>query len=356
MHSVKIRLLHLIKSLDIGGIEKSTILYSNLLELKFDFIGIYSSIGDFDKAKLLNDSVRRFFPSKLISKKLFFFNNLFNLSHVIKKNEISHIHYHHRIYIPFIFFIKIFFPKTEIIYTHHNIFDDRINHLIISNKIIALNEATKHDLPKRLWSKTIIIPHGIPISNTFTRHINSPKNIGYVGRFVKQKGLLKLIKAFKLINAERSDTKLLFIGDGPLKNKMIHEVNVLGLNEKVIFKRPSFNEQKIYADIDLLVLPSEKLEGFGLVILEAMAKGIPVIVSKLNIFKETIIDDFTGIIFKDDLAEKILFYFKNENKLQGIRDNAIKHLQKNYRIETVVNNYINSVYLTKNSHINISSK
>ena len=344
MQSKKIRLLHLIKSTDMGGIEKSTILYSNYLINKLEFIGIYASKGFYDNSDFINQEVKRFYPQYPIRQKKYFFKNLYNLLSILRQNEISHLHYHHRIFIPFIFFIKLISPKIKIMYTHHSVFNDSINNLIIGNKIIALNEATKRDLPKRFWQKTIMIPHGVQIGKTLKPLSVPPKNIGYVGRFVIDKGLINLIKAFKVINKEIPDTKLILVGDGPLKNEMIKIINNLNIAEKVLFKMPSISEDEIYSDIDILVLPSEKLEGFGLVVLEAMSLCIPVVVSNLKPLIEIIIDKLNGIIIKNNLSFDLLNLIKNNNLLNTIRFNAIKTLKEKYSFEMVAEKYFNEIY------------
>ena len=344
MQSNKVRLLHLIKTLDIGGIEKSTILYSNILVNKLESINIFAKKGFYDNSGIINDEIKRFYPRHNIWEKRFFIQNLMQLIAVIKNNEITHIHYHHRIFIPFIFFIKLYFPKIRIIYTHHSCFNDFMNNFVLADKIIALNEATKNDLPKRLLQKTIIIPHGVKINNKIKNQDN-PRNIGFVGRFVEEKGILNLIQAFKGINEEIPDTKLILVGEGPLKNKMIKIIEKLGLIDKVVFQKTTRSEDEIFSNIDILVLPAEKLEGFGLVILEAMARGIPVIVSKLNIFKEIIIDKFNGIISDSaSLKTDILSLIKNKPQINYICKNASKTVYKDYNIENTIRSYLQNAY------------
>lgn len=344
MYSNKVRLLHLIKTLDIGGIEKSTILYSNILVNKLESISIFANEGFYDNSGIINDEIKRFYPRHNIWEKRFFIQNLTQLISVIKKNKITHIHYHHRIYIPFIYFIKLSFPKIKIIYTHHNCFNDFTNNFVLADKIIALNEATKNDLPKRLLRHVIIIPHGVVINNKIKNQDN-PKNIGFVGRFVEEKGILNLIQAFKDINEEIPDTKLILVGEGPLKNKIVKKVKNLGLNDKVVFQKTSISEDEIYSNIDILVLPAEKLEGFGLVILEAMARGIPVVTNNLSVFNEIIINKFNGIITDSaSLKTDILSLIDNKIQKKYICKNALKTVYKDYNLENTIRSYLQNAY------------
>ena len=117
MRKENIRLIHLVKSLKIGGIEKSTITYSNELVDKIDFVGIFGCKGEFDNSNLLKQKVKRFIPEHCPQNKFYFLKTLKFLIRVIKKNSITHIHYHQRIFIPYILLIKVFcrpLPATEI--------------------------------------------------------------------------------------------------------------------------------------------------------------------------------------------------------------------------------------------------
>jgi len=340
MHSNKIRLLHLIKSLDMGGIEKSTILYSNHLQEKLDFIGIYASEGFYDHTDFINSKIKRFFPQHPVWQKKYFIHSLVDILSILKEYKISHIHYHHRIFIPYIFFVRLFLPKIKVIYTHHSVFNDSINKMIICNKIIALNKTTKLDLPQYLRKRSSIIPHGVKVKYKVYEKSNSPRNIGYVGRFVKEKCLLNLIIKFKVINEQVPDTNLIFIGEGPLKNEMIKEIIKQGISQKVKFKNKEFNNYEIYSEIDILVLLSKNLEGFGLVVLEAMALGIPVITSRLSIFNELIENRFNGILTDNNLFEaNILELLNNNILLNKLRNNGLETAKK-FDVNNTIEKYL----------------
>ncbi|MCH7826359.1 MAG: glycosyltransferase family 4 protein [Bacteroidetes bacterium] len=344
MSSNKIKLLHLVKSLELGGIEKSTIIYSKYLCDKLNFVGILATNGFYDEGDFISEKIKRFYPPFEISNKIHFLKNLFFLFKIIQTNQITHIHYHHRIFIPFIYLIKLVHFKIKVIYTHHSLFKDSVNNFIYADKIIALNNATKDDLPNKYYNRVTIIPHGVSAKHTLKNVSNTPKNIGYVGRFVKSKNLIYLINTFKIINNKNPNSKLLFVGDGPMKYEMTNEIDNLGLTKNVIFLKPKYNEDEIYLDIDILVLPSEKLEGFGIVLLESMSRGIPVIAGKIDAFKELIIDEFNGLVFENNLDEKILLLI-NDNKLYNkISKNAITSVIDNYEIKKLVKIFIEEVY------------
>lgn len=344
----EIRLLHLIKTLDMGGIEKSTILYSNYLQEKLDFIGIYASKGFYDNSKLLNTKIKRYYPPKEVWEKRFFLKTLKHLFFVIRDEQITHLHYHHRIYIPYIFFIKQRFPKLKIIYTHHSYFNDFISHLIIADIIITLNKITEADLPKRFHSKLKLIPHGviIPTSNgNSSQTIDKIRNIGYVGRFDKSKGILELLDAFKKALKIKPKLKLILVGNGPLLNQILIMKKKINLDNKIIIKNPHTLEEEVYSEIDLLIMPSKNLEGFGLSVVEAMARHIPVIVSDIPALREIVKNNFNGLVFQNDLEKKIISLVQNVSLYNKLQDRAYLTVSDNYNISKTVKSYFNKVYI-----------
>ena len=104
----------------------------------------------------------------------------------------------------------------------------------------------------------------------------------YVGRFVEKKNLIRLIEGYALYAAQAGPTarKLRMVGSGPLEQDMRGQISRLGLEEKVeiLGFRPSEEVSRLLAESLVLVLIS-KVEQWGLVINEALAVGLPVIVS-----------------------------------------------------------------------------
>ena len=104
----------------------------------------------------------------------------------------------------------------------------------------------------------------------------------YVGRFAYYKGLDYLIKAVPLLP---QNVKVVLVGDGEEKPKLLSLVKELHLEERVVFIPPVKDEElpSIYRGADVFVLPSiARSEAFGLVACEAMACGIPVITTEIG--------------------------------------------------------------------------
>jgi glycosyltransferase involved in cell wall biosynthesis len=130
--------------------------------------------------------------------------------------------------------------------------------------------------------------------------------IGHVGRFEPVKNHHFLIDVFNEVYNKNKNTRLLLIGDGPIRGNIINKVNKLGLGKAVLFLGAVHNVEDYMNAMDVLVLPS-LFEGFGLVGIEAQASGLKVLASEY--VPRSI--DVTGNIdylklYKDVWVEKII--------------------------------------------------
>lgn len=314
-----IRLLHLIKSLDIGGIERTTINYSNELSMDFEYVGIFASKGVFNHSNLVSKRVKLL--NALIKINIYTLPiQLPLLIYLIQKNKINVIHYHHRIFIPLIFIIKTIFKKIKIIYTHHNNFDDLINKLIIADKILSISQITDNDIKKHKPNNNIIkIEHQLPNMQNIINNMDKNKmRIGYVGRIEKYKGIDEVFDLFLRINksTEKEKYNFYFFGNGNYLKTLKKMINKNGLtNYKIVTSE--WDLPKIYNSIDIVIYPTSQIEGFGMVILEAINFGKIIFIKKNSLvsfqFDSNLINYYDNI---NELVDKIersttLFYQQN---------------------------------------------
>jgi glycosyltransferase involved in cell wall biosynthesis len=153
------------------------------------------------------------------------------------------------------------------------------------------------------------------------------KVIGYVGRFIEEKGIKDLLEAFRLINL---DSVLIFIGDGPEK-KYLEEIKDK-IDKRIIILPPQSHKNlpKYYKIMDVLVLPSKTTEfwkeQYGKVLIEAMANGISIVGSDSGSIPEVIGD--VGSIFPEGdilkLKEAIEYEFtsRTPEKIEQLKERA----------------------------------
>jgi glycosyltransferase involved in cell wall biosynthesis len=109
--------------------------------------------------------------------------------------------------------------------------------------------------------------------------INRGRVLLYCGQFIERKGLRYLLAAFASIKQQYEDIALVLVGYGPARADLLAEVTRLGLSDVHIIDHVEVADMpKMYALADVFVLPSTE-ETWGLVINEAMACGLPVIVT-----------------------------------------------------------------------------
>lgn len=132
------------------------------------------------------------------------------------------------------------------------------------------------------------------------------------------KGIPVLLKSLLVLKKNNFDFQAILVGDGELRESFELTAKAYGLKENVRFVGKVSNEHlpSYYNIADLLVLPSiNKAEAFGLVLLEAMASGVPVIASDLPGVRTVASDG--GFLFKindyKELAGKIYNYFSSDN-------------------------------------------
>ena len=145
----------------------------------------------------------------------------------------------------------------------------------------------------------------------------------YVGRIEPEKNMELLEKVF----SELKDIPLTVVGDGTYLKKMKKNLPRAKYTGKVTGK----DLFESFANSDFFVFPS-KTETLGNVVLQAMASGLPVIVTDKGASKELVKDKITGFITKDDeeFKEKILFLANNHKKRKEMRRNALSYIKKNF--------------------------
>jgi len=155
-----------------------------------------------------------------------------------------------------------------------------------------------------------------------------------------------LIMAMEEIIKMYPDAKLLIGGDGPEKENLVTLCSMLKLDENVKFFGyiPEERMPQVYASADIFVLPSivtrhGDTEGLGVVLLEAIASGIPVIGSDIGGIPDIIEDGKTGLLVEpksaDDLAKKIIFLFSNKTFSDNLTKNARDLLNVKYSWDIV---------------------
>lgn len=146
------------------------------------------------------------------------------------------------------------------------------------------------------------------------------KQVIAAGRYVPQKGFDRLIPAWQLVARKHPDWVLRIYGDG-MRAELQQLIDSLGITSSCILEPTVPNIVEKYCESSVFVL-SSRFEGFGMVIIEAMACGVPPVSFTCPCGPRDIIDDGKdGLLVEDgnieELAEKICYLIENEENRQG---------------------------------------
>jgi colanic acid/amylovoran biosynthesis glycosyltransferase len=163
------------------------------------------------------------------------------------------------------------------------------------------------------WHKLFIARCGLPSSAFASRRIEAadgPPRLVCVGRLSPEKGQLGLLEALAIMFHRNIAVQLIMVGDGPERGRIERRIQELGLAEHVVLKG-QLSEEDTLLEItraQVLVLPSF-MEGLPVVLMEAMAIGVPVVATRVAGIPELVADEEQGLLFRPgdwvDLAEKI---------------------------------------------------
>lgn len=211
-----------------------------------------------------------------------------------------------------------------------------------SDFVTSVSQSLKDDTLKLFTIKREIevIPNFIDLSHKnddeitpCQRSVMANENeriITHISNFRKVKRIPDIIKIFYGIQ-KKIPAKLMMVGEGPEKEKAEYLCQELGILDKVIFFGNSNEINKILCKTDLFLLPS-KTESFGLVALEAMSCGVPVISSNAGGLPEVNIDGFSGYLSKvgdiKSMTANALKILSDDAVLSEFKKNALATAQK----------------------------
>jgi len=175
------------------------------------------------------------------------------------------------------------------------------------------------------------VPYGM--NHRLFRQTGIPKSsvplIGALGRLKKYKSFDHLIEAFVIVKQIISNAKLVIVGDGDDKPRLMELANSLGLNESVTFTGFVSEEEKVQwlNKMHVAVNTSAK-EGWGLTAIEANACGTTTVSSNVQGLRDAVLDEWTGLLYeygnREKLAEKIILLLRDSNLRERLAAKALE--------------------------------
>lgn len=218
----------------------------------------------------------------------------------------------------------------------------------LPDTIISASEHTTRRLRETLGrtAGVVTIPNGV---DTAKIHDSPPSerasDIIIVGRLLPNKNVGLLLKAVSILKRRQPGIKLLVVGEGPEREVLEEMSRNLGLGENVIFLGRVEKHEDVFSlmrSSRLFVLPSTR-EGFGVVVIEANACGLPVVTVRheYNAARDLIQEGINGLLAEptaEDIAEKIMIVLTNRDTMDpsaGIEQYDWKAIV--HRLEQVLN-------------------
>lgn len=255
-----------------GGIEQSFLDYNEALSQNYKVVSLVNS-----QCKIMQEIKGEYHTVRQFNK--YDFLAAFRIRKLIKKHKPAVLIAHStRAYM----LCKLAITKVPIITVSHNF---KFKHILSSRFIIAITEAMQNKLKNASMAKVYEVPNMISIEGFEAQptKINTPLKLGFIGTLTHNKGADILIDAVYKLKVQGTEVNLIIAGDGEEKKSLIKMVDSKDLNEKVKFLGwlPNSKKEKFYDDIDVLCVPSRQ-ETFGIVFLEAMKYGVPIITSRTS--------------------------------------------------------------------------
>lgn len=227
-----------------------------------------------------------------------------------------------------------------------------ITRLVSSGILVTVNSSATKAILKNTFQaeKVSKIPMGIDplVFNPSKKDQNLKKQLSpngplllYVGRLVEQKGVHFLIDAMADLKNIFPSIKLVIIGDGPYRNYLENRVKTSNLDKNVLFLGKITNSKlpAYYASADIFIGPSITLsngtsEALGVVFLESLASGTPVVSTNIGGISDIIKHQITGIVVKEKSADEIVSavsdLIQKKELTRTIRQNGLELVDKEF--------------------------
>lgn len=307
------------------------------------------------------------------SKKCLFY--ILNLDFLLKieNSDILHTHFGKMGEFAGIMFKIGVFKKVKLVNSFHGadilpsrIYEYKIKYknlikyssLFISNSEYSYNIIGKID--ESIINRLVILPVGVDYPFFFNIDFSRRESfeIIYVGRLVDFKGAINVLKIANKVIQHIENVYFHIVGDGSDYEFLNNYVNEFKLNNFISFHKAISHDQliELYKKSSIFLLPgititeTGRAENQGLVIQEAQAMCLPVLISDAGGMKEGIINGVSGFVVPendiDEFCNKILFFYRNRNMIQvfgNAGNNFVLNNYSNYHITDKLIKYYSSI-------------
>lgn len=224
---------------------------------------------------------------------------------------------------------------------------------------IAVSPAARSYINNSFPRDYEIIPNGIDVDHfsqdvpPWPQYRDGKINILFVGRLEKRKGLRYLLDAYSRLQWEFPNTRLLVVGPGNLDKESHRILSARNPQDVVLTGKVSYRDlARYYATADIFCSPATGSESFGIVLLEAMASGKPIVASDIEGYKGLVTHGRQGLLAPRRDAQALsesLTYLANNPDLRRRMGAIGRQTADDYRWKTVAQQVENYYYETMES-------
>jgi phosphatidyl-myo-inositol alpha-mannosyltransferase len=214
---------------------------------------------------------------------------------------------------------------------------------------IAVSSAARHFISRYFPGDYEIIPNGVDLdrfagAEPYEELRDGTLNILFLGRLEERKGLIHLLKAYHRLRKRHVDARLLVVGAGPKLREYRRYVGLRGIRDVEFLGRVS-DEQKgrYFASADVFCAPATGQESFGIVLLEAMAAGVPIVASDIHGYKQVVQRGVQGLLVEPRNARALaaaLYTLANDPDMRHRMGDAGRERAPEYSWERVTERVI----------------
>ncbi len=245
--------------------------------------------------------------------------------------------------------LTLYFSKTTNIVTFHAAHNHSIGYAALRSPLskmfrrihglIAVSKEAERSVNKYFPGNYRIIPNGVnikrfnPQNQKLEKFLDGKINLLFVGRHDPRKGIKYLYKAMDFIIEKHENVRLIVVGKGVLKNyykQMISE-NAM---KYIVFEDYVDSEliPLYYRTADIYISPATGGESFGIVLLESMASGTPLVASRIRGYRQVAKHKFNAYFVKPkdpkELAEGVINIIENDDLRKELITNGLESVKK----------------------------
>jgi len=345
-------ILQLVPKLDLGGVEKGTVEVARYLTLRGHKAVVVSGGGKLEKA--LDAMGARHYILPVGRKNPFVMVYCYHkLKHIIKKENIDIVHARSRVPALTAYFAARA-THRHFITTAHGQYKKHLmsrvmgwgKMVIVANEMMARYMRDNFGVP---LTRMMIVPRGVDLKKFGYIPPEERKGnkfrIGMISRFTPLKGHLDFLKAASYVYRRMPNLEIMLMGEkSSAKEEYIKRIELsirhLMLGKIVEFVDSDKDVADVLKELDVLVSANREQEAFGRAIIEAQARGVPVVATRVGGVVENVEDGVTGLLCEpsdpSDMAEKIMRYAKEPALVKNITQKARENVDKKYSLDEVM--------------------